>query len=74
MTQTAAILRLLKERRDGITAMDALEHAGSLRLAARISDLRAEGFIITTDLVTLPNGKTVGRYRLREREPYQVAS
>lgn len=64
MTQTDVILRLLHDNPEGITAMDALREAGSLRLAARIADLRAAGNDIRSEMVTLPNGKRVARYRI----------
>ena len=64
MTQTDLILRLLEERPEGITALDALNEAGCFRLAARISDLRAAGNVITSEMVTLTSGKRVARYRL----------
>jgi Helix-turn-helix domain len=54
MTQTEAILRLLVERGErGITALDAItldpdQGGGSLRLAARIWDLRSAGHKIVT--------------------------
>jgi predicted transcriptional regulator len=61
-SQTQAILRMLKER--DITAIDALREAGCLRLAARISDLRAEGHEISSQMVTTASGKRVARYSL----------
>lgn len=64
MTQIEAILRLLEERPEGITAMDALREAGSFRLAARIADLREQGHDIDSEMVTLDSGKRVARYRL----------
>ena len=67
MSQTKAIYRLLCDRPDGITALEALNECGSLRLAARISDLRASGHIIDTKLETQPNGKRVARYFLVKR-------
>ena len=66
-TQTDAILRLLTERPEGITALDALREAGSLRLAARIADLRAAGNDIRSEMVTTESGKRVARYRLERR-------
>jgi hypothetical protein len=63
-TQTDAILRLLVERPEGITALDALRECGSFRLAARIADLRAAGNDIQSEMVTLDSGKRVARYRL----------
>jgi len=73
MTQTDMILRLLTERPEGITAMDALREAGSFRLAARIADLRAAGNRIDSEMVTLDNGKRVARYRLVEPTLWGVA-
>jgi hypothetical protein len=64
--QSAAVLRLLRER-DGITALEALQEAGCLRLAARIADLRADGFDIRSDLIVTTSGKRVSRYSLREQ-------
>ncbi len=66
--QCEAILALLREKPEGITALDALDRCGSFRLGARVWDLRAEGFVVDAELVTLPNGKRVARYRLIENE------
>jgi hypothetical protein len=33
-----------------------------MRLAARIADLRADGHLITTEMVATPNGARVARY------------
>ena len=63
-SQTDAILRLLRDNPDGITAMDALHECGSFRLAARIADLRAAGNDISAEMVTTDSGKRVARYRL----------
>lgn len=71
MTQTEAILRLLRQRPHGITSLEALQEVGSFRLAARIWDLRQAGYRITSEAVTLPNGKVVDRYRLEE-QPTQL--
>jgi hypothetical protein len=49
-SQCAAILRHLK-RNKRITPLEALALAGSLRLAARIYDLRKQGHKITTVIV-----------------------
>lgn len=64
MSQADTILRMLQERPQGITPMDALMEAGSFRAAARISDLRREGHNIETRMVTTANGKRVARYVL----------
>ena len=72
MKQTQAILALLRSRGDaGITPMDALEKIGTFRLAARIHDLRAEGYNITSTPQMTPTGKTVARYRLIEPKSYE---
>lgn len=65
MTQADIILRLLHERPEGITALDALREAGSMRLAARIADLRFAGYDIRSEMVTTESGKRVARYTLR---------
>jgi hypothetical protein len=66
--QSTCVLDLLRERgEEGITAMDALEHCGSMRLAGRIFDLRAEGHVIDMERVPTPSGKRIGRYRLKPK-------
>jgi hypothetical protein len=73
VTQSAAILALLRERREeGLTSLDALRLVGSFRLAARIADLHAAGHEITSTMEPLPNGKRIARYRLVEPEPEPV--
>ncbi len=68
MTQTDAILELLRARGDrGLTAIEALNEVGSFRLAARIADLHAAGYDISSTMVTLPNGKRIARYVLHEQ-------
>ena len=62
MSQCDRILELLLARPEGITALDALEHVGCFRLAARIKDLRDAGNPIESHDVTLPNGKRISRY------------
>ena len=70
MTQTTLILRSLRLR-GTITPLEALEEVGCFRLAARISDLRAEGYPIVTEWVE-SGGKRYARYRLNE-EPEQLS-
>jgi hypothetical protein len=67
MTQTTDILRILKLR-GTITPLEALDEVGCFRLAARISDLRAEGYPIVTEWVGV---KRHARYRLVP-DPVQV--
>ncbi len=61
MSQTEKILSHLKRR--PLTPLQALEHYGCFRLAARISDLRNKGHRITTEIIER-NGKRIARYRL----------
>jgi hypothetical protein len=67
---TARVLQLLRERGDfGLTSLDALANGGGSRLAARIADLKAEGYRIDSDLVTVPTRNAparVSRYVIRE--------
>jgi hypothetical protein len=56
---------MLRTYRGGVTPMDALREAGCMRLAARISDLRAAGYHITTEYVNV-NGRRFARYHLME--------
>lgn len=63
MTQTAAILAWLRSG-NSITALDALNLFGCFRLAARIADLKAEGHVIESELVTTPSRRRIARYRL----------
>jgi hypothetical protein len=64
MSQTTHILEMLK--RGPVTALEALQEAGCLRLAARIADLRQQGFDITTEEFKTPTGKHIARYHLKE--------
>lgn len=68
MTQNEMILTHLKTHKTGITPMDAVERFGCYRLSARISDLRKEGYEITTEHETKKNRygvpTTYARYKL----------
>jgi len=71
--QNAAVLDLLREQgKDGVTPALALTEVGTMRLAARIAELRAAGFVITTYDHRTPTGKHVARYVLRHGEPVQL--
>lgn len=63
-TQCQALLRYLRENPDGITSLEALRELGIGRLAARVFELREQGYRITDELIRLDNGKHVSRYRL----------
>lgn len=70
--QNVAVLRLLRERPNGITALDALGEVATFRLAGRIHELRGEGFAIDAVLETTTSGKRISRYTLRERDEQMV--
>ena len=62
-TQNEMILAHLRAGHE-ITPLEALEKFGCLRLAARISDLRATGQNINSRTHHEPNGKRFAAYRL----------
>ena len=64
MNQNERILRQLKIA--PLTPLDALRYVGSMRLSARIWDLRRAGHHIDSVLTTLRNGKRVSKYILRK--------
>ncbi len=64
---TAATLALLRERPQGITAIDALSAVGSFRLAARIAELKAAGYVIRAETIRTGTGKRIARYFLEEQ-------
>jgi hypothetical protein len=61
MSQAEWILMTLRKR--PLTALDALEGCGCMRLAARINDLRADGHVIGTEMAS-KNGKKFAKYFL----------
>ena len=66
--QTEQTLALLREQGDaGVTPALAQSEVGTMRLAARIAELRAEGHDIVNIGWTTPTGKHVARYVLREQ-------
>ena len=62
-SQTTAILAHLKAGHT-LTALEALELFGCMRVGARILELREAGHDIRTDMIVLPSGKRVAQYRL----------
>ena len=63
-SQCACLLSELRKGR-AITALDALELCGCLRLSARIHDLRHKfGVEIVATKITTTSGKHVAQYRL----------
>jgi hypothetical protein len=63
VTQCEAILAHLV-RGETLTPLIAAQLYGTLALHSRVAELRERGNIIHCELVTLPNGKRVGSYRL----------
>ena len=67
MTQNELVLEYL-EQFGSITALEAMRDLGVMRLASRISDLRSDGYSITSEMETVENrfgDKTrIARYRL----------
>ena len=66
-TQTEKVLTHLDER-GSLTALQAMDHYGIMRLAARIADLRKDRHEIKSEPFRTPGGATVSRYSLI-REP-----
>lgn len=66
MSQARNIIAHLKSV-GPLTALDALNLFGCFRLAARIGELRGDGHDIQVQSVTMPNGKTVAQYSLKEK-------
>lgn len=61
-TQTEEIVNAL-EAGEAITALDALKRWGCFRLAARIGELRQQGYNIVTNKINR-DGKNYAEYRL----------
>ncbi len=47
-----------------LTALEALELCGCMRLSERIRELKKAGYAITSSMVKVPSGKRVAEYRL----------
>lgn len=57
-----AVLALLRERPEGITALDALYAGCGDRLAARVHELRDAGYSVRDSWETTPAGARIKRY------------
>jgi hypothetical protein len=67
MSQNDRLLHLLREVGDaGLTPLAALHEVGTLRLAARIYELRREGYDIEAREQRVSGGRRVASYVLRE--------
>ena len=53
-TQAQRVLEYI-EQYGGITQLDALKELGVMRLASRISELKKQGYPITSDVVAVKN-------------------
>ena len=62
-TQTEKVLTHLDER-GSLTALQAMDYYGIMRLAARIGELRRDGHDIASEPFKTPGGATVSRYRM----------
>ena len=62
-SQTERILEYMLQGH-AITPLEALEKFQTMRLGARIADIKAKGYLVYSERVTLPNGKKVAQYHL----------
>lgn len=62
-SQTTSIFVYLSSGKS-LTALEALNLFGCFRLAARINDLRSEGYNIKTEIIATKNNKRVAEYKL----------
>ena len=63
MSQTTDILKALKRGRK-MSAIKALSEFGCFRLAARIDELKSQGYNIVSRMVKSSNDKRFAEYRL----------
>jgi hypothetical protein len=71
VTQTDALLAELRYRGSrGLTPLEALDAIGTMRLAARVYDLRQRGVVINEEIV-VRGGRRYARYWL-DTEPQQL--
>lgn len=63
--QAMTVLRVLRERPQGITSLEALNELRIMRLASRVDELRQGGYDIRTEMIRVPSGKRVACYTLR---------
>ena len=63
MTQNEAVLSYLKAG-NALTALDALQRFGIMRLGARCYELKRQGHPIVSEMVKTGSGKIVAKYSL----------
>lgn len=66
--QSRDVLRLLVRHPEGVTQQTAIRDVSCYRLAARIADLKADGYPIRSTMETDGAGHRFARYRLLEDE------
>jgi len=64
-SQNNQIAQHLKEGKT-LTALEALKNFGTLRLAARIHDLKEQGHNVETRIVSTLSGKRIAQYSLKQ--------
>lgn len=57
------ILAAALDRGEQLTPLDSLTLYGVLALSQRMTDLKREGYPVAMEMITLPSGKRVARYR-----------
>lgn len=62
-SQTDRILEYMLSGKS-ITPLEALNLFGSMRLGARIADIKAKGYLVYSEYVQTENGKKVKKYYL----------
>ena len=62
-SQTDRILEYMLEGH-AITPLEALNRFGCSRLAARVADIKAKGYLVYAEFVTTVSGKRIKRYYL----------
>lgn len=62
-SQTQRILDYMLQGH-AITPLEALKTFGSLRLGARIAEIRQRGYLVYSEFITTPSGKRVKQYHL----------
>jgi len=62
-SQTDRILEYLLAG-NSITSLEAINLFGCIRLASRISDIKARGYLVYSEFITTPTEKKVKRYYL----------
>ena len=63
MNQSDEILRYLRDN-NTLTVLEAIQRFGVYALSQRVGDLKREGHNIESEIIKLPNGKRIARYRL----------